>query len=606
MWQTFEPACRICLAENISPPYMYLLEEETSTEAIENVLNLQTKLFDVSIYPNHLCGSCRDTIDTFTKLQQLSIQHERFILRYQAKIKSCGLKIVKELHLKDIEQSVKSAEKDEAAMLSDGETLEEICEDISDPLDLLTDEKEDQKTEEETKVQNKKSPSKILIDKTKKRRKVWKEKHKAGHCDECKKYFKDMAAHRKNFHHIGLQLVQCSTCPKTFMGKQQLREHMKRHESEKVSCPQCGPDRIMEKRSLPGHIKTFHKAKDIPCDIPECNVFFKKKADMKNHVAVVHLNKKQLCVQCGDEFKDLKYHVQTFHENIHFPCEICHKKYTTKQALNYHVKNQHGTRKKEVCDYCAVEVFNVKHHIKMKHSGPVEKSVPCQVETCDRLFRTKQEATIHYNAAHLNKKEMCPLCGGWFKNLYTHIHQIHQSEKKHVCEQCGKAFGKKNDLQVHKDRVHLGKRYVCPECGKSISKLREHMKTVHNNTNFSMADVEDIKYEPVMTTNKYEPVIAVSKSEPVTSMMTILTEKHVEPVLDVISADKFQPVVIAGSKGEPVLTATVISGQKFEPLLAGTNIVATTDKTQQLMTATLVATAVVPPQQERVQPWNNS
>ena len=132
------------------------------------------------------------------------------------------------------------------------------------------------------------------------------------------------------------------------------------------------------------------------------------------------------------------------------------------------------------------------------------------------------------------------------------------------------------------------------------------MKTVHNNTNFSMADVEDIKYEPVMTTNKYEPVIAVSKSEPVTSMMTILTEKHVEPVLDVISADKFQPVVIAGSKGEPVLTATVISGQKFEPLLPGTNIVATTDKTQQLMTATLVATAVVPPQQERVQPWNNS
>ena len=125
----------------------------------------------------------------------------------------------------------------------------------------------------------------------------------------------------------------------------------------------------MEKRSLAGHLKIFHKVRDIPCEVEGCAVMFKKKSDMRNHVAVVHNDRREVCVQCGKSFKDLKYHVKSVHEHVSYDCDLCQKKYTTKQALNYHLRTQHGDRKKEVCDYCAVEVFNVKHHIKMKHSG---------------------------------------------------------------------------------------------------------------------------------------------------------------------------------------------------------------------------------------------
>ena len=33
---------------------------------------------------------------------------------------------------------------------------------------------------------------------------------------------------------------------------------------------------------------------------------------------------------------------------------------------------------------------------------------------------------------------------------------------------------------MHRNRVHLGIKYVCPHCGKQVSKLRDHIKLVHN------------------------------------------------------------------------------------------------------------------------------
>jgi len=248
------------------------------------------------------------------------------------------------------------------------------------------------------------------------------------------------------------------------------------------------------KSNVTKHLKTFQE-KEIICEVPECKKQFKKISALKQHVKNIHKNHNWKCSDCGESVKDLPYHMKTVHDHLNFQCSVCAKKYTSKQGLNFHLKHVHGDSKKEVCDYCAVEVKHVKHHIKMMHSGVLEKKIPCKHDDCDKKFRTKQESTIHYNAAHLNKKEMCPLCGGWYKNLYTHIHQTHQNEKKHICDQCGKAFGKKNDLKIHKDRIHLLKRYTCPECGKTISKIREHLKTIHNVMNIKMEEIEVVKFD---------------------------------------------------------------------------------------------------------------
>ena len=371
-----EPSCRLCLTSPLSPPFTLLPEDPKLAEAVGSVLQLETRLGDPALHPQHLCQQCSQVLLPALSLQQLARRCERFVLKHQKSILEVGVRKAR-------------------SMLDQEEVMAE----------------------------------EVVV---------------------------EMESDQNEMH-----------------------------------CPICGPSRVLKKSSLVNHLRLFHKEKDIDCDIEGCDIKFKKKGDMKKHIRNVHNNEKSLCVLCGESFKDLNYHIKVAHENVQHACLVCSKVYSSKQGLNFHMKHSHGEGKKEVCHICAVEVKHVRHHIKMKHSGSVEKNVPCQEVDCDRMFRTKQEATIHYNSAHLNKKEMCPLCKGWFKNLYTHIHQTHNNEKKHVCDLCGKAFGKKNDLKVHKDRIHLMKRYVCPKCGKTISKIREHLKTVHNMSAVNMEEIEE-------------------------------------------------------------------------------------------------------------------
>jgi hypothetical protein len=95
MCRVFQASCRLCLTENISPPYIYLLEDESVSETIGIALHLQTRLFDASLYPNHICENGTNIIEPFFRLQDLALTHEKFLLRYQEKIKQFGIKAVK-------------------------------------------------------------------------------------------------------------------------------------------------------------------------------------------------------------------------------------------------------------------------------------------------------------------------------------------------------------------------------------------------------------------------------------------------------------------------------------------------------------------------------
>ena len=262
---------------------MTVVQDPPLAESIQAALELETSLQDGTLYPNHICSSCKDILLPFLNLQTIAVRHEKFLLKHQAKIKELGLNATRIMMDKKEEES----EHQESDI--DMEPLDNDCED-----------------------------------------------------DEQK-------------------------------------EELKNEQEDVASCKICGPSKLFKKTSLSNHIKHFHKDKDIDCEVPECKAKFKKKADMKKHVRHVHNNEKSLCVQCGDSFKDLNYHMKVFHDNIRHPCETCEKVFTTKQGLIFHMKNSHGDGKKEVCHICAVEVKHVRHHIKLKHSG--EKSL-CWREGC--------------------------------------------------------------------------------------------------------------------------------------------------------------------------------------------------------------------------------
>ena len=55
----------------------------------------------------------------------------------------------------------------------------------------------------------------------------------------------------------------------------------------------------------------------------------------------------------------------------------------------------------------------------------------------------------------------------------------------HICEECGKTFGRKSHLKEHRESVHKGLKWPCQYCDRVFSNrsnLNQHMKRIHNIT----------------------------------------------------------------------------------------------------------------------------
>jgi len=259
------------------------------------------------------------------------------------------------------------------------------------------------------------------------------------------------------------------------------------------------------KLSLKLHMKTSH-VKKIKCDL--CNLVFKRKYSLMKHKRLIHEDLYSQCDICDKRVKDLSYHNRSAHQNITFDCE-CGKKYKSKNSLDYHKSTVHSAETKEVCQYCAAElsVKSLPLHIKLKHSGQVERTVHCGNVQCTKLFRTKQQADTHYKASHLNVKYKCLYCEGEFKNIHSHVRQVHTNSKQHTCHQCGKSFSKSHDLKLHRERIHQLKRYVCPVCGKKLSKIQEHMKRIHGEKNIKMDSIQVVSSDELQHISEPQDVV---------------------------------------------------------------------------------------------------
>jgi len=293
----------------------------------------------------------------------------------------------------------------------------------------------------------------------------------------------------------------CNICGKTCGTKKLLRSHMLVHTSAVVKCPKCIPDRYLKEYGLKKHLRNCHKSKDIPCDIPGCPKMFKLREVMLRHIKSVHNMERTLCPHCGAAVINLSYHLEKCNrDNLdHITCKICNKQYASKMSLLLHEKSIHGPDTGlEVCTVCGKSVKDMKSHMKVNHSETNQRTMQCHVEGCKSMFRTKQEVTNHYNRVHLDIKAQCSICLQWLKNLPEHISQVHNRDRKHVCNECGKQFFKNSDLKLHIERVHTGKRYNCPECGRTVSKIREHMKVAHGISDIDMNSITVVTVNNVM------------------------------------------------------------------------------------------------------------
>jgi len=110
-------------------------------------------------------------------------------------------------------------------------------------------------------------------------------------------------------------------------------------------------------------------------------------------------------------------------------------------------------------------------------------------EQCDKTFGRKDNLNVHINTIHLKQQnfscEHCEYICGHKGSLKTHINTIHLKKKNFKCDLCDYTCGQKCNLKKHINTVHLKQRnFKCDHCNESFgqnSHLNIHINAIHIN-----------------------------------------------------------------------------------------------------------------------------
>ena len=138
-----------------------------------------------------------------------------------------------------------------------------------------------------------------------------------------------------------------------------------------------------------------------------------------------------------------------------FPCDSCHKAFTTKFSLKRHFKTFHTPANTEPPQTSA------------------EKSVDQKRKVSDMTPNVENETLKKPKWTRGQKRKKSIPQDKVFKQMHLDL-----KLKSHKCEECGETFNQKGHLKRHINIVHLKlKPYKCEECCKTFStkdNLKQH------------------------------------------------------------------------------------------------------------------------------------
>ncbi|XP_045169569.2 zinc finger protein 429-like [Mercenaria mercenaria] len=159
-----------------------------------------------------------------------------------------------------------------------------------------------------------------------------------------------------------------------------------------------------------------------------------------------------------------------------FPCETCGK------MLKYgSLQGHRATHEKHIfpCDLCDLKFQSkawMQTHRSQVHA--TDKKFTC--DECGKSFKALSYLRQHSQTHRKERNIQCPVCAKTF--LYKNVLRIHllthSENRPHHCNICGKGFKRQHDILVHKEGVHEAvEKYPCTDCDKKFTtkdRLRKH------------------------------------------------------------------------------------------------------------------------------------
>ncbi|CAD5210015.1 unnamed protein product [Bursaphelenchus okinawaensis] len=212
------------------------------------------------------------------------------------------------------------------------------------------------------------------------------------------------------------------------------------------------------------------RTKKYICDV--CDHAFTLKQNVQSHINAYHMSNKKRrgflrfeCLDCHELFNKflnakkhyLIVHRQKVKQKKLNECSECGKIYPSGTLLREHIVTKHLCQKPYECQHCGTSFGRkggLRRHIQMVHEN---HTYHCPYEDCD----------------HPGYK-----CS---KALAAHIRSVHTKESPYVCNLCGKAFVRHNDLKAHEATHGVGG-FGCDYCEKRFSRRKEverHAQRIH-------------------------------------------------------------------------------------------------------------------------------
>lgn len=220
------------------------------------------------------------------------------------------------------------------------------------------------------------------------------------------------------------------------------------------------------------------------------------------------IEKRYTCEECGSTFKRwslLQAHKRKHSDIPPFSCCDCGKQLESKDdwvdhrevgcssanvhsfpRTNHNVllngKRQGSRRGKSFkCALCTKSFKSLGS--KNDHERNVHNPVRCySCNECGKSFYKKYNLNIHKETHRDDRSHVCKMCGKKFKTtqgLRMHM-ESHSNERPFMCEICGKIFKTRAVLESH-TAIHTGEtKYSCSVCGKAYryrASLFIHMRT---------------------------------------------------------------------------------------------------------------------------------